>query len=1096
MRLVARVWTTTWLLIIGIACCAGLSRAQEHSSEKLRSPLPSARGKLFKNHQELIGQAQLRGEKDAVIVIAARPGRNPAAAADVTRLGGEVHFRADEVDYLRARMPVGQIVALADSENVQSLDIDVDYEKFDPTLDFGPGDEEKASSVPPDPDTPLSHPYLPSTDMDIDGFRAGHPTFDGRGVTLAILDATPDMLLPELQSATSLNGQPLRKIASLLAASDPRDDDDPMWVKMDKQVHAENGKFTFDGVTYTAPADGDYRFGLFNERGLKAPAYLHQDVNFDRNPEGSSGLFGVLWNEQSNTVWVDTDQDHSFLNERALQDYARQMDIGIFGNNRPAEARRKSVGFAIQTDMEKKYVRITLGVWQHISEVSGAAVGKGFYGGAYNGIAGEAQLATVLNGPTIFRLIESTIIAARAKNIDVICLEPAVFEEASNPVHDGTLVAGTVFDRLLDKYQKLILSPASNSAGMTTVIDEVSSRGVIAVGAYQSAESYRINNGATVARRDNLHLVGSFGPAGNGALKPDLMSPSEIISTDAGYKPPEKVKGVYELPPGHSVAGGTSTAGPSASAGVALLISAAKQSGIPYDAGRLRTAILSTARFVPSIPAYKQGNGLIQIAAAWAMLRQLDKKYDPVAIRSRGPVKTELAQYLNPPFEGPGIFEREGWEPGQSGTRTVTFTRTSGKAGPVTFQLEWVGNNGAFQSAESVTLPLNKPVELPILIKTGEAGVYSAILNLKRPDYPGIAYQILNTVVAADSLDHAHNFSVEKKVMAERPGTPSYFYRVVPGTKALRVELAIPDKKPTLRVRVIPPDLSTRIKWDMLGSTKKGKMDRVILDPMPGVWEIILWDNNFVFLPEQIDSSPLAPVPADLTVSAVGVRASPEIWQIDASASRTEYSQQIHFASQMSSFAGKAVSFPLGSAFEKRSTIRQGERDVYDVQVPDGTQMLRASIHSASDPNADLDLYLYQVAKGIAVLRAKSDGGTATESAVVNYPGAGAWKVVVYAYRTSGGPTDYTYEDCFFHSAFGNVTVEDKQSIRGMSSEWDVQAEAKILALPEAGRFIAGMVPVVPVDGDTDPLPSFPGEEENPLGEVAVGFSCIRLQAK
>ena len=75
------------------------------------------------------------------------------------------------------------------------------------------------------------------------------------------------------------------------------------------------------------------------------------------------------------------------------------------------------------------------------------------------------------------------------------------------------------------------------------MIDEVSSRGVIAVGAYQSAESYRINNGATVARRDNLHLVGSFGPAGNGALKPDLMSPSEIISTDAGYKTTRKGEG-------------------------------------------------------------------------------------------------------------------------------------------------------------------------------------------------------------------------------------------------------------------------------------------------------------------------------------------------------------------------------------------------------------------------------------------------------------------------------------------------------------------------------------------------------------------------
>ena len=175
MRSVVKIWITLFVLIIGGAHSSP-SRAQDHSSEK--STNTAGRGKLFKNHYELIGQAKLRGEKDAVVVIASRPGRNSAVAADVVRLGGEVHFRADEVDYLRARMPIDHIVALANLDDVQSLDIDVDFDKFDPTLDFGPGDEEKPSAVPPDPDTPLSHPYLPSTDMDIDGFRVANPTFD------------------------------------------------------------------------------------------------------------------------------------------------------------------------------------------------------------------------------------------------------------------------------------------------------------------------------------------------------------------------------------------------------------------------------------------------------------------------------------------------------------------------------------------------------------------------------------------------------------------------------------------------------------------------------------------------------------------------------------------------------------------------------------------------------------------------------------------------------------------------------------------------------------------------------------------------------
>src|SRR5579871_1714692 len=687
-------------------------------------PIPHS-SPLYKHARMLITLAKMRGEKNAVVLVASKTGKNAAVSEEFTKLGGEIHFRADDVDYLRGRLPVDKILILADSPNVTSLDLDVNTDTFDPSSDF-PEPPEKASSTPPDPDTPLSHPYLPEKDMDITAMQAAHPTYDGRGVGMAILDATPDMLAPELQRATSLDGQPIRKISELLASTDPRDDVDPMWIKMDRVVHANDGKFIVDNITYTAPADGEYRFGIFNERELKNPAYLHKDVNFDGNPEGSSGLFAVLWDEKSNFVWVDTDQDHNFQNERALEDYARKGDIGIFGKNQPPVARRHTVGFAVQTNPELHYVRLNLGVWQHVTEVSGATLGKGFYGGAYNGIAGESTFVSYFTGDTsMYRRVESVIAAARNPKVDVICLEPAVVDDVTSPLHDGTLVAGVIFDRVTEKYKKPLLSPANNTFGMTTVLDEVSSRGILAVGAYQAAEAYKINNGAEVSEHDNLHLVGSFGPAGNGALKPDIISPSELISTDCGYKPPEKLKGFYELPPGYSIAGGTSTAGPSATAAMALLVSAAKQAKIPYDAERLRVAVISTARFIPRFQAYQQGNGLIQVNAAWNMLQELDKKWDPVVIKSTAPVKTENAKYLSPAFQGPGIFEREGWTANQNGNRAVTFTRTTGRAEPIEFQVEWVGNNGAFESASTIRLPLNKPVEFPVHIQTKDAGVYS-----------------------------------------------------------------------------------------------------------------------------------------------------------------------------------------------------------------------------------------------------------------------------------------------------------------------------------------------------------------------------------
>jgi len=1056
----------------------------------------SEHGKLYKHEHLLIVLSKLRGEKDVVVLVAARTGKIAEAAQEFARLGGDVHFRADDVDYLRGRLPVDAVENFSMSPNVESLDIDVDIERFNPEQDFAPP-AEKPSSVPPDPDTPLSHPYLPQSDMDIVDFQAGHATYDGRGVGMAILDATPDILAPELQRATSLDGQPIRKISELLASTDPRDDTDPMWVKMDKQVHAEGGKFTVDNITYTAPADGDYRFGNFNERDLTQPAYLYKDVNFDGNPEGSSGLFAVLWDEKSETVWVDTDQDHSFKNERALQDYARRGDIGIFGSNRPPQARRHTVGFAVQTDPKLHYVRLTLGVWQHVTEVSGATIGKGFYGGSYDGIAGGAQFVSYFTGASsLYRRVESVIEAARNPQVDVICLEPAIMDEVTNPLHDGRLVAGVIFDRVTEKYKKPLLSPANNTFGMTTVIDEVSSHGILAIGAYQAGEAYRINNGAEVAHHDNLHLVGSFGPSGNGSLKPDFISPSELVSTDCGYKPADKLKGVYELPPGYAIAGGTSTAGPSASAAVALLISAAKQTKVHYDEGRIRAAIISSARFLPAYQAYQQGNGLIQVNAAWKMLQQFDKKWDPVIIKSRAAVKTENAQYLDPPFEGPGIFEREGWAPGQSGTRTVTFTRKSGKSEPVTFRLEWVGNNGTFESANSISLPLNQPVELPIKIQTKEAGVYSAILNLKRDSYPGIAYQILNTVVAAYDFNEANNFSIETKTMAERPGTVSTFYRVPPGTPALHVHLAVPNKKPTLRVNGFAPDRGTKLKWDLIGTTEKGYLDKVILDPTPGVWEIELWDNNFVFMPEQIDSKPLAPVPTDLTISIDGLKPSKTVWTVPPVVSAAPRSEQIGFTNSFAPVIAEAHSFPLGSAYRATKTIAAGERQIFNLNLPEGAENLTVRIGDASNPNADLDLYVFQKAKGTMVLRAKSDSNSSTETVLLDHPGGGEWSIVVDGFRVPGGSTQYKYEDVYFHSALGSVSVDDKEELRSRGANWNVAAKVAVQATPVGERALIGIVPIISRAKEGEPQPSLPvpslapSETPSPLavGEARIEF--------
>ena len=165
------------------------------------------------------------------------------------------------------------------------------------------------------------------------------------------------------------------------------------------------------------------------------------------------------------------------------------------------------------------------------------------------------------------------------------------------------------------------------------------------------------------------------------------------------------MKGLFKLPVGYCIGGGTSCAAPTAAGAVALLISAARQNKIPHDAVRIHKALTSSARYLQNIAAHKQGAGLIQVADAWKMLKSMPPEEKPITITSRAPVKTVFSQWLSPANTGPGIYERGGWTAGQKGERKVTFTRHSGPSSPMDFQIQWQGNDGSWVWAVSCLSP-------------------------------------------------------------------------------------------------------------------------------------------------------------------------------------------------------------------------------------------------------------------------------------------------------------------------------------------------------------------------------------------------------
>ncbi len=77
---------------------------------------------------------------------------------------------------------------------------------------------------PPDRNTPPENPYLPLRDIGAPQFVAKHTSWDGRGATIAIVESTPDLLCPELQTAKLVTGEEVRKVSQILNSLDAEDD--------------------------------------------------------------------------------------------------------------------------------------------------------------------------------------------------------------------------------------------------------------------------------------------------------------------------------------------------------------------------------------------------------------------------------------------------------------------------------------------------------------------------------------------------------------------------------------------------------------------------------------------------------------------------------------------------------------------------------------------------------------------------------------------------------------------------------------------------------------------------------------------------------
>ena len=1042
---------------IAFAACVGVLAAGLTPLGANAAPgngLSGDRG-LGKHDRELLAQAQAKGDLTTTLIVAAAPGSSGTIQSAVEALGGKVRYREDDLGYLSVVIPLDQAKRVAAISGIEAVDVDETIPLDDPRPEPG-GQVAPTAQTPPGPNTPALNPYMPTGDMGAPQFVAQHPTWDGRGTTIGIIDTGVDFGHPALQTTTT--GE--RKIVDWVTATDPtftngvNNDDDATWLDMSTQVTGPT--FTKAGNTYTAPAGGTYRFAVFNERDPRLGGEVGSDVNRDGNPAGSSGLFGVLWDTMTNKVYVDTNQDRSFADQTGMTDYKVSQQVGQFGTDNPATAVTESMPFVVQTDGKNKVVNIGIVSGAHGSHVAGITAANGMFGGAMNGAAPGAKLVSVrvcmfTTGCTAHALIEGMIYAAKKANVDVINMSigglPAL--------NDGNNARAALYDRLIETYKvQMFISAGNSGAGINTIGDPSVASKVMSVGSYIANATWASNYGSSTTQADNLHPFSSRGPREDGGFKPQIVAPGSAVSTVPTWQPGGPVGGTYALPAGYAMFNGTSMASPQAAGAAALLVSAAKQAGVQVQPAQLRQAMNSSARFLPGYGAYEQGNGLVRVGAAWDLLKTNAKTVD---ISSKVAVRTVLSGFLATPGFGQGIYDREGVKAGDSYNRAYTFTRTSGGGGTRSYAVSWVGSDGTFSSAASIALPLNAPVTFNVTVNPTTSGVHSAILNLDDPSNPGVEAQTMNTVVAADQFTVGNNYTVTKTGTIDRNQSKSFFVAVPAGTPALKIDMAAGGAAAGLgQVRFLRfhpygvgiESNSTPFFYNPpVSGTVASATSRTAANPAPGVWEIAV---------EARRTSDVLTAPFSITASILGASVSPNPDVIASATIGVPVARSYSLTNLFGAFTGRAVGTALGSAMRSVNTITNLQQQTFTVVVPAGSTSLRATIGGTSDSAADLDLYVLKD----GVVKGQSAGGDSEESVTINSPVAGTYTVLVDGYSVPAGSTTYNYVDVVVHPMFGAVALTDANALRPAGSIWTVPGTVTANAVPGVGRVLIGSVQV------------------------------------
>jgi hypothetical protein len=976
--------------VLAAAAISGSAPSPQPAPARAAAKRMSFDNRLLLNRAVLTG---LRRLDVAVLASDSLPGGRAAATRRlVTELGaldGRARRVVEAIGYLRVELPTERLLDLVDSSAVAayqilSLSKGAWYRDGPPPSNAGMFRAYEVTPIaaaepvvtrrdlPPLTPDEARGPGFTADDAGVGRWLADHPSYDGRGVTIALLESgTPSFTDATLAPARTLDGRPVAKIAGIVNTIDAAAPDDTR-VDLATAVDADTTWTRIGPRTYVLPHPGRYRFGTL-------------DV-----PGGGNVIqrFAVVEDDATGEVRMDTNGDASFQDETALSDVNAHFDPRRLTLSHP---RRAEVSFVMAHDEAPHVLHVYLGKSSHQTMTVSVAAGSRTADGLAFGVAPGARVLLVrVSGsePSLAGMYEGFIAAAARPDVDVISSSVGLVAVPDTAADFG----GALMARLIEVYGKPIVIGAANTSQMLATAHAFGP--ALSVGGLLSPATYGALHGGRALDHEIVHPMGAAGPSLDGAVKPDVVAPMERLAADlpwnAAVGAVPRHAPTRRLPPGYAISCCTSATAPYAAGVIALLVSGARQSGLAVTADRVRRALTDSARIVPGFLAHEQGNGAIDVNAAWIALNR--PAADVPRIVASAAIGHPLAGYAAHGPAGQGIFEISGWHAGSSGVRAITLRRESGPAVPLTYRLEWSASDGTFTTPPSVTLPLGADVVLPVRIGVRRAGAHSGLLSLRDPATGDPVFRTQATIIAAQPFDPSSgSLRVTGTVgfMRQR----AYYVEVPPGVGAITFDLQV--TRGVVRPTIVPPSglhsgYYMHVHPNNLESMAKGLHHIDLPNPEPGIWTFRL-DTDSEWL--DIPGSPAggddgdAEFTLDMRLAGGSIRAS-----ADASGAITA-----DVTSGRCPIAQPLLDLTPGySTTHRGSFLPTGLANMIEITVPGNAATLSLHLRSERE-EVGTELHLYDCTTGECLSYNIGFPAAAAHTLVVRQPNAGRWVAAVNA---------------------------------------------------------------------------------------------------